>query len=418
MKALLAIMLAALAECTFLGMGVPVIPLFVVDNLHYGDAVVGIITGIQFITAMLFRFPSGRISDVKGPYFAMALGALSAVGAGMFYTGAGFYVLAPFLSASLLLMGSALLGISQSVFVTGAMTCAVSLVQAEKKENERLQNGKKSQGAGSAIAWIGMCVFGGLILGAPLGTYLFQQSGMIMTGIVIAALSVSIVAWCLKESALKERSEKKISDDVLAVPKESNFKALQGALALAWFPGFCFGLGAVCHGLVIAYGALLYAENNWSPLWLPFALFGFGLMIARSFLGHLPDLWGGARTALFAGILEAIGMGFVAFFPHFYLAGFGLFLSGFGFAFIFPAFVLITLSRGDDASRGVLIGVCNALGDGVRGIGIVLLGYLAIWGGFKVIFFSGSVLSLLGGLGGLLLFFIGRHQDMLLKRQR
>lgn len=406
MKPLFAVMFASLAECTFLGMGVPVIPLFVSNILHYGAGMVGVVTGIQFITAMIFRFPAGRLSDVKGPYFAMSLGALGGVIGGMLYFISGLCASLPPVSVSILLIGSAFLGLSQSVLVTGAMTCGVSIVQAEQQKQIASESGSNKQGTGSAIAWIGMCVFGGLILGAPLGTYLFQKTNLPVTGAVIALLSGFVMLYCQKKSQAWRRALSLAFEKDGSPQGTSNFFALKESLKVAFFPGFCFGLCAVSHGLILAYGSLLFATHGWEPLWLPFAVFAVALIGARMFFKDLPDEWGGPKTAFAAGVWEAAGLVLMVASSNFYLVTLGIFLTGFGFAFTFPAFVLITLKRGNVASRGVLIGVCNALGDGVRGAAIVLLGYLAIFGGFRTIFLSGAGLSLLGALGGLSLLFV------------
>ncbi|QCE34931.1 MFS transporter [Acetobacteraceae bacterium] len=404
MRAFFALMLAVLLECTFLGVGISVIPLFVVQTLHCSAGVSGIVVGVQFIAAMLSRFPSGRISDVKGPYSAMSAGALSAVIGGAFYAAASISQDYVFLSVVLLFCGSALLGIAQSVLATGAMTGSVSLMEQVQKAQKQAGKAPSSKGPGAAISWVGMCIFLGLILGAPMGVLLFEKTGLFWAGLVIALCSAVVQLWCYQSSKADLKN-----DSAGNAQEQGNFwEALGYGLYHAWFPGFCFGLCAISHGLIIAYASLLYAEHHWFPLWLPYAVFGIALVLARLFLGSLPDRLGGAKTAFFSAFFETVGLILVTCASNLYLSSIGIFLTGFGFAFAFPAFALITLQRGDSAHRGVLIGICNALGDGVRGVGIVCLGYLTALGGFSLVFFSGAFLSLLGGVGGVSLFFLGK----------
>ncbi|QCE32999.1 MFS transporter [Acetobacteraceae bacterium] len=410
MKVLIVLMAVTLLQCSLIGMVMPVLPLFIDKNLHDSVGLAGAVNSIQFIVMMFSRFYAGRISDSSGPHRAMSFGAFSAAAAGIFYIFACFLVKLPSLSIIFLAFGCALQGWAQSMLVTGAVTGGVEVVEKVKSPEtprdfslEKMPKAKRRHGAGAAIGWIGLCVFGGLILGAPAGTFLYQKLNFFTIGGILAVISCALAFWCWKSSFLNQLfSETEIVQEQEKIAQRKSLSSKE-VLRIVWFPGLCFGCCAVAHGLVMTYGSLLFTEHHWTPLWLPFSLFGGGLILSRVLLGHLPDLWGGEKTAILSALLEVVGFLLIGLFPHKICVLTGIFLLGFGFSFAFPAFALLCLSKEHPKSKGILIGVCNAIGDGVRGTGILALGALSTPFGFKGVFLAGSLVAALGGMGAVLI---------------
>ncbi|QCE35346.1 MFS transporter [Acetobacteraceae bacterium] len=421
MKALIALMAATLLQCSFIGMVMPVLPLFIDKKLHYGTAVAGAVNSLQFIVMLFSRFCAGRISDSNGPHYAMGFGAFSAAAAGIFYIFACFFTKLPSVSIVFLVAGCGLQGWAQSMLVTGAVAGGVDVTDQEKKKDVATAKGQKrkgkkpkpAQGAGSAIGWIGLCVFGGLILGAPAGTFLYQKVNFLVIGALLGVFSAILGIWCFKSSFLGRifSQEEELEEQDQIVEKKS--LSSKEVLKIVWFPGLCFGFCAVAHGLVMTYGSLLFSEHHWAPLWFSFAFFGGGLMISRVTLGYLPDVWGGEKTAILSSVLEVIGFLLIGFFPCKTCVLLGIFLLGFGFSFAFPAFALLCLSEKHAKSKGILIGVCNAVGDGIRGGGILFLGMLSTHFGFKGVFLAGGLVAVFGGVGAVMMHKRSRKQDVI-----
>ncbi|HEV7880050.1 MAG TPA: hypothetical protein VGP39_18480, partial [Bradyrhizobium sp.] len=105
-----------------------------------------------------------------------------------------------------------------------------------------------------------------------------------------------------------------------------------------WMPGLGSALSTFGFGGLIAFSSLLSAERDWNPVWLLFSAFAAALVVARLFLGHLPDKLGGARVALMSAGIEAIGLALIWFAPGRLLAATGAVLTGLGYALSCPRF--------------------------------------------------------------------------------
>ena len=88
---------------------------------------------------------------------------------------------------------------------------------------------------------------------------------------------------------------------------------------------------------MIAFSSLLAAERQWSPVWLFFSVFAASLVVARLFLGHVPDRLGGARVALVSVLIEAGGLLLIWLAPAQIFGVAGALLTGLGFALVYPA---------------------------------------------------------------------------------
>src|SRR3954453_734677 len=126
--ALLPIMTVVFIGFLIIGMALPVLPLHVHQGLGLSTFVVGLVTGSQFVAALISRVWSGHYADSRGAKRAVLAGLLAAVAGGLLYLVSLRFVGTPALSAAILLAGRALLGTAESFIITGGITWGLALV--------------------------------------------------------------------------------------------------------------------------------------------------------------------------------------------------------------------------------------------------------------------------------------------------
>src|SRR4051794_8447260 len=306
--ALLPIMTIVFIAFLIIGMALPVLPLHVHQGLGLSTFVVGLVTGSQFVAALLSRVWSGHYADRRGPKQAVIIGLLAAVAAGLLYLVSLRFVEAPSLSAAVLIAGRALLGGAESFIITGGVTWGLALAGPAN--------------AGKVIAWVGMAMFAALAAGAPLGAALYAVGGF-------PAIAASTTLVPLATIALVA--------PLAPVPLQRGAcPALLKVARVVWRPGFGSALSSIGFGTMIAFSSLLSAERQWTPVWLLFSAFAASLVAARLFLGHVPDKLGGARVALVSVMVEATGLALIWLAPTQAVAAAGASLTGLGFALVYP----------------------------------------------------------------------------------
>src|SRR5262249_22266455 len=110
-----------------IGAPLPVIPLFVHDGLGFDPIVVGIVIGAQAAATLLARPLAGGVSDRRATRTAVIVGALISALTGVFYFIGTLVEFSPAASLAAIIAGRMVLGIGDSLFLTGAMAWGVQL---------------------------------------------------------------------------------------------------------------------------------------------------------------------------------------------------------------------------------------------------------------------------------------------------
>ena len=148
--------LCAIVFLEFLAMGLPlpVLPGHVHTILGFGSFVVGLAIGVQSWATLLTRHTAGTWADQRGPRRAAVAGLLLSGLAGALYA-ASSVVPSATAGLAVLLLGRAVLGLGESLVVTGALAWGVALAGRER--------------SGTVMSWVGIAMYGALAAGAPVG---------------------------------------------------------------------------------------------------------------------------------------------------------------------------------------------------------------------------------------------------------
>src|SRR6202789_2944349 len=171
--------------CGYLAVGLPlpVIPLFVHDQLGFSNLIVGLVIGIQFLATVLTRGYAGRLTDHYGGKRSALQGAAGCALSGLFYLVAAIPGLSPAISLAIIVMGRLTAGFGESQFVTGCVSWSIASVGPQR--------------AGLSMSWTGIAMFAALAIGAPIGMALYQAYGLqaAMIACVVAPLFAATIAF-------------------------------------------------------------------------------------------------------------------------------------------------------------------------------------------------------------------------------
>jgi MFS family permease len=347
------------------GLALPVLPLYVRNDLRLSNLIVGLVAGMPFAAALLSRVFAGRYADGRGAKPAMVVGLLVAAMGGLFYL-LSLCVQPVDTSISILLLGRACLGIADSFVITGALSWGLAVAGA--------------QNTGKVMAWVGTALYGAFAIGAPVGASLFTIFGFIAVALATAILPIGalIVLVPFKVTSLRARTQP---------------AAILSVIRAVWQPGIALALSGVGFGAITAFIALFFADHAWTPVWPAFSALSVAFMCGRLLFGGLPDRIGGAKVALVCVVLEGLGLIVIWLAPTMLIALAGVALSGFGYSLVFPGLGVEALCRAPAHNRGLAMGMYTAFLDISLGISGPLLGWVAGKSGLTSIFLISSVIA-------------------------
>src|SRR3954471_3378927 len=363
--ALFPIMVAVFVAFLVIGMAMPVLPLHVHEGLALSTFIVGLVAGTQFGAAILSRVWAGRYADASGAKRAVIAGLIIAAASGLLYVASLRFVGTPALSATILLLGRALLGVGESFIITGAQSWGLTILGVENTSK--------------VLAWVGSALFGAFAAGAPIGAALYAGHGF--SGIALATTLLPLATLALVAPLRRAPSTAHVRTGLLKV------------MAAVWVPGVGSALSSVGFGAVTAFSALLFVARGW-PAWPAFSMFALAFILTRMFLGHLADRFGGAKVALISMLVEAVGLGLIELAPGLTLALIGAALTGLGYSLVYPGLGVEAVRRVPADGRGLAMGAYTAFLDVALGFGTPALGLLANVAGLGAVFLASAVAAL------------------------
>ncbi len=348
-------------------MALPVIPLVVHGDLGYGNVLVGVSVGIQFLATVLTRGYAGRVADRVGASRSMRSGVALAGVAGLFYVAAAL-PLSPAARLATLLVGRLVVGFGESQLIVGALAWGIGIAGQSR--------------SGTVLAWVGMAMYGSIAAGAPLGLWLNAIGGFAAIGeasVVLSLVGLAILA-C-------------VSGIAPAGGTRASFWRIVGSI---WRPGLGVALQGVGFAAIGAFVSLDFVSRGWPRPGLALTCFGLAFVLVRVVFGHLPDRIGGLKVALTSLLVESAGQAVLFIAPDPQTAYVGATLTGCGCSMVFPSFGVEIVRQVPAQHRGTALGGFAAFQDIAYGGTGPVAGLAATAFGYSSVFAIGTCAALGG----------------------
>jgi MFS family permease len=315
----------------FLAIGTPLaaLPLQIHQRLGYSSFAVGCAISAQSAATLLTRPIAGRLCDKTGARRTARLGLLSCILATVLYAASAQEAATPVSSLTLLLAGRLMLGLGESLLITGVLAWGIGLSGPTR--------------AGKVMAWTGIAIYGALAIGAPGGLRLFKAHGFL--AVAIAAMAFPLVgllgSYGAPSTGTAASASVSLGDVVRAI----------------WRPGIALALSTVAFGGLAAFLPLLYATRHWQGAELAFTAFGLAYVLVRLLFGGLPDRVGGRHVAVVSLLIEAVGQTLLWRADSSVMAALGAALTGCGCSLVLPALGILALAGAGTRPRGTTLGI-------------------------------------------------------------
>ena len=323
----------------FLGIGtvLPALAPHIRHDLGGSDETVGFVIGVFSFVALASRFFSGPLADRRGRKIAFLAGLASCALAGGAY-------LSP-LGIAGMYLGRTLQGFGEACLYTGAAAWAVELSGIHR--------------SAQALGYISSGIWGGVSAGPLVGEWLgtFQRAAAMQMISALIAFAVLL----------------RVPEDYRPAPHTGKRRWLPKSLIA---PGIAIGFVNVHYPVFVGFIILHLARHgNSGPL--AFSAYAGVILLARFFLGGLPDRMHPRITYYFGLAGMALGLVLIALGPPPAIAISAAALLGFGFSFPWSSVASTVLRRTPERERGSTVGVLSAFYDLFVGLSSFAAGAIA-----------------------------------------
>jgi len=375
-KRVLTVVLFNLLVYIVIGLPNAVLTIFVHHTLGYSTAIAGMAFSLQYLATFAARPSAGRLVDSIGPKPVVLGGLVTCFISGVLMFGAGWTGEFPALSLGILLLSRLFLGWAESWAATGVIVWNIRRAGAEN--------------TAIAISWNGICSYGGIALGAPIGAKLsllpHPYGGIVSVGILSAILPLIGLALIGFYKGVKP---------VATAEKPIPFTR---ALRLVLPHGMALAAGSIGFGAISSFLALYYAVLHWEGAATALSGFGIVFVVIRFFFASQIARRGGVFVAIVSLLIEAAGLACLAIFPSQGAALIGAALTGAGFSLLFPALGVLAVNSAGPQNRGAALGAYSIFIDLAIACSGLVLGQVIEFAGYKTMFGTTAVCCLVGVL--------------------
>jgi MFS family permease len=328
------------ALCYFMGLGLllPVIPLYIRDDLGGGGLAIGIASAAMGLSAMAFRPFIGPLGDERGRRFLLQTGSAVA---------ALSMVLLVWADSVPLVIGCRVLtGVGEAAAFVGAAASVQDFAPPHRR--------------GEAASYFSVAVYASLAAGPLLGEWIYENRSF-------AAASLTAAALCALAVVFGAAAPSKVPDE--KPPKPDSW--LHPA---ALRPGITLMFGLLGYIGFVAFGAVHAEDIGLAVVGAPFAVFAVIVVSLRVLASGLPDRLGAARTTAIAMSASALGLLVMGVFREPIGLFIGTAILASGQAFLFPGLFANAVDNAPESERSHAVASFAFFFDGASALGGLLMG--------------------------------------------
>jgi MFS family permease len=361
----------ALVFFVYIGMLIPIVPLFIEGPLRRGEFGIGLTIAVFAGAAIVARPALGRLADRYGRRVLLVGGAMVAGLAGLASSQiTEFWQL-------LALRG--VMGIGEAAVFVGAATLIADLSPAHRR----------AEGA----SYFSVAVFGGIGLGPIIGELVLDDTRFEQAFLVAGAFAMVAAVLALFAPARVE-SQAVVDDIIASAAPETGRRRIMHPAAL--MPGIVLAAGVAAFS---TFGAFIpeYARDvGLATSGGLFAAYSVTSLVVRIFGATLPERLGPRRAVTIALGSLAIGLLILAVVPTVPALWVSSVFVGFGIAFNYPSLLALTVNRASDGDRAWAISSFTMFFEVGSVFGGLVIGSFAQIVGKQIGFYGGVACCIVG----------------------
>ncbi len=361
----------ALVFFIYIGMLIPIVPLFIEGPLERGEFGIGLTIAVFALAAIIARPFLGRIADRYGRRVLLVGGSTVAGLAGIASSQVTEFW-------QLLLMRS-VMGIGEAAVFVGAATLIADLSPRDRR----------AEGA----SYFSVAVFGGIGVGPIIGEFVLDDTRFEQAFVVAGMFALVAAVVALFAPARVEPLDA-VDDTIASAASASGRRRIMHPAAV--MPGVVLASGVAAFSTFGAFIPEYSREVGLATSGGLFAAYSLTSVLVRIFGATLPERLGPRRAVTIALGTLAIGLSILVAVPTVAALWVASVFVGIGMAFNYPSLLALTVNRASDSDRAWAISSFTMFFEVGSVFGGLFIGGFAQVVGKQSGFFGGVVACLIG----------------------
>jgi MFS family permease len=351
-------------------LALPVISVFVTEELGLPNWMGGVAVGVAFLSTILSRKHAGHYADLINSKKCTRWGIILYMLAATICAASAISGLPVLLAFAVLIAGRLILGVGESMTMVGMPSWHFTLIGPRH--------------SGKILSLMGMAMYGAFAVGGPVGLAVYNHWGF--SALMLASFIMPVIGYAILHTSPE------VHPDRHDGPRKSFF----GIIGTIVRPGLVVCLQGVGFAVLGAFISLYFKSNGWPYAGIGLTLFGTGFVVSRILFGHLPDRTGGVKVALGSMVVETAGQCLLWLAPDYHYALAGALLTGLGCSMIFPSMGVEVIKLVAPNLRGTAFGAFAMFQDVAYAFAAPLAGVLADHSGYPAVFMFGFLAAASG----------------------